>query len=294
MSDIKTMELSLFKTLWGHDGSLDEAVTACLEAGFAGIEAPAPLDQTERKTFFATLEKAGLEWIAEISTCTPPGTYVPEPDRSVEDHLASLEAGVRIALKGSPIFINTMAGYDAWPVSEAIRLFRGVVELEQKHGIAITVETHRGRPTFTPWATREILDAVPELKITCDFSHWCVVTERFILDDLPDLLSLVARHAHHIQPRVGYAQGPQVPDPRAPEHADALAAHLRWWDAVWDSMRDRGFGRVTMTPEFGPAGYLQCAPFTRTPAADLWEVNRWIAHHLSDRFHRRTSPLQAC
>ena len=284
------MKLSLFKTLWGHGGSLAEAGQLCHEAGFDGIEAPAPLDPQEREEFFGTLQSAGLDWIAEISTCTPPGIFVPTPGCSVEEHLASLDEGVRRSLGGKPLFINTMAGQDAWSAAGALRFHEGVVRLQDQHGIIISVETHRGRYSHNPWLFRDIMKRLPGLKITCDFSHWCVVTERLILDEEPEILNLAAKHAHHIQPRVGYAQGPQVPDPRAPEYEYAVAAHERWWDNVWDSMCARGFDEVTMTPEFGPDGYLQAAPFTQVPAADLWEVNRWIGHRLKGRFEKRYEP----
>ncbi|MEO8615450.1 MAG: TIM barrel protein [Luteolibacter sp.] len=280
------MELALFKTLWGHVGSLSEAISKCKEAGFQGIEAPAPLDLAKRVEFFEALESADLEWIAEVSTCTPPGFFVPLPGRSVEEHLQSLDEAVVRSLEGSPRFINTMAGYDGWSAADALRFHEGLVRLQDKHDIIISVETHRGRSTYSPWLTRDLLKALPELRITCDFSHWCVVSERLILDEFKDILELAALHAHHIQPRVGYDQGPQVPDPRAPEHAAALAAHERWWASVWDSMAARGFTRFTMTPEFGPDGYLQCAPFTRIPVASLWEINRWIGLRQRERFAR--------
>lgn len=278
------MELSLFKTLWGHEGSLDEAIGLCKDSHFQGIEAPAPIDPIERTAFFESMESANMQWIAEVSTCTATGYYVPLPKCSVEDHLTSLEESVILSKEGSPLFINTMAGYDAWSSDEALAFHQGVVALQDKHEIIISVETHRGRSTYSPWLTRDILLKVPELRITCDFSHWCVVSERLILDEEEEILALAAKHAHHIQPRVGYSQGPQVPDPRAPEYAEALNAHERWWTNVWDSMAARGFTHFTMTPEFGPDGYLQCAPFTQKPVADLWDVNQWIGHKQKERF----------
>ena len=280
------MKLSLFKTLWGHEGTVDEALSLCKEANFQGLEAPAPSDTAEREAFFASIQSAGMDWIAEVSTCTAPGFYVPMPKCSVQDHLDSLEASVIISKEGSPLFINTMAGYDAWSHDDAVAFHQGVVELQDKHEIIISVETHRGRSTYSPWLTHDILKKVPELRITCDFSHWCVVSERLILDEEEEILALAAQHAHHIQPRVGYDQGPQVPDPRAPEFADAVAAHERWWTAAWDSMAARGFTDFTMSPEFGPDGYLQCAPFTQEPVANLWEVNQWIGHKQRERFQQ--------
>ncbi|MGJ8678000.1 MAG: sugar phosphate isomerase/epimerase family protein [Akkermansiaceae bacterium] len=280
------MKLSLFKTLWGHEGSVDEALDLCKQSHFQGIEAPVPVDTTERAAFFQSLESSGMQWIAEISTCTPAGYYVPSPKHSVQQHLDSLEESVILSKEGSPLFINTMAGYDAWRAADALAFHQGVVELQDKHEIIISVETHRGRSTYSPWLTRDILKQVPDLRITCDFSHWCVVSERLILDEEAEILELAAQHAYHIQPRVGYNQGPQVPDPRAPEFAEALAAHERWWTTVWESMAARGMTNFTMTPEFGPDGYLQCAPFTREPVANLWELNQWIGHRQRDRFHQ--------
>ncbi len=281
------MKIELFKTLWGHDDSLEEALALAAEAGFSGIEGPVPAGEAERETFVRALEASGMHLIAEASTCTPAGTYVPTPGHSPAEHLSSLAAQVVTSLPARPRFINTMAGWDAWREEEALEFFRGLLDLEQQHGIAISAETHRGRPTYSPWLTKCLLAKLPDLKLTCDFSHWCVVSERLVLDEEPELLALAARHAFHLQTRVGYAQGPQVPDPRAPEHADALDAHERWWDVVWESMADRGFTSATMTPEFGPDGYLQCAPFTRQPVADLWEVNRWIAARQRTRFEEK-------
>ena len=67
-------------------------------------------------------------------------------------------------------------------------------------------------------------------------------------------------------------------------HATAVEAHLRWWRVVWESQKRRGFETVTMTPEFGPDGYLQCEPFTQKPVADLWELNVWTANRLRQEF----------
>ena len=91
---------------------------------------------------------------------------------------------------------------------------------------------------------------------------------------------------HHIQARVGYDQGPQVPHPAAPEHAAALDFHERHWEAVWRSQQARGYAVTTLTPEFGPDGYLHHLPFTDMPVADLWSLNQWIGQRQRQHFHR--------
>lgn len=281
------MNLKLFKTLWGHEGPLNDAIHQAQAAGFHGLEGMVPYHPAERESFLETLAGSGLELIAEISTCTDPGLYVPQPGKSPREHLASLEDGIVRSIEAKPRFINTMAGSDSWNADEAFEFFSGVLELERTHRIAISCETHRGRYTYSPWLTRDLLKQLPDLKITCDFSHWCVVSERLILDEDPTILELLAGHVYHIHSRVGYAQGPQVPDPRAPEYAAVLASHERWWDTLWDGMDRRGVGITTMTPEFGPDGYLQCQPFTRLPVADLWTINQWTAHRQLNRFKNR-------
>ncbi|MDF1737922.1 MAG: sugar phosphate isomerase/epimerase [Verrucomicrobiales bacterium] len=278
------MKLELFKTLWGHEGTLTEAITLCHEAGFSGIESPVPPDPGERKGFAAALEADNLGLIAEISTLTPAGLYVPLPHHSPQEHLDSLKEEIENALPACPRFINTMAGYDGWSFTEAMEFYAAVPALESEFDIPVSVETHRGRYFNSPWRVRDVLKEIPDLKITCDFSHFCVVTERLVLEEEPEILSLCASHAYHMHTRVGYSQGPQVTDPRAPESLEALLAHERWWDTIWNSQTERGFEVSTMTPEFGPDGYLHTLPFTEEPLGDLWEINAWIAHRQRDRF----------
>ena len=47
-----------------------------------------------------------------------------------------------------------------------------------------------------------------------------------------------------------------------------------------------------MTPEFGPDGYLQAAPFSGKPVADLDEINHWMATRQRERFAKRHSNRQ--
>jgi len=276
------MKLELFKPLWGHEGTIAEAVGQAAAAGFDGIEGPAPGGADAHREFFGAL--GDTPWIAEVCTCTPEGRYVPLPGRSAADHLESLAAGIERSLEGSPRFITTMAGWDGWSGDEAFRFLEGVLELEERFARPISVETHRTRWTFSPWNVRDAASRLPGLRWTCDFSHWCVVSERLVLDEEPELLALLARRFHHVHARVGYDQGPQVPDPRAPEHRGDLDAHLGWWRSLWSGARKSGRGVVTMTPEFGPDGYLHRAPFSGEPVAELWELNRWMAERLREEW----------
>ena len=274
------MQQKMFKTLWGFDGDYLKAAEEAVADGYDGIEGPVPQDAGVRNEFSAALRDAGLLYIQEI--CTG-GDYVPNRKASVEQHLQALEEGMSFGNELNPVLVTSMAGCDAWPESQSIDFFeRGLVIAEQL-GQTLCYETHRSRTLFNPWVTQRIVEALPQIKLTADFSHWCVVCERLIDSEI-DVIKAIDGNVHHIHARVGYDQGPQVPHPAAPEYAGALAAHQRWWELLWSSQQQRGYTMTTMTPEFGPDGYLHRLPFTDMPVGDLREINNWMLASERDHF----------
>lgn len=277
------MELHLYKTLWGHQGPYAAAADLAVNAGFQGLEGPLPNDPEVRKEFLAALESRNLSYIAEISTT---GFAVPDPGSTVREHLSAFERILSDSLIAKPVFFSTMAGSDLWDFRDSLDFLTRAWEISRRYGVQVGFETHRSRSLFHPIITRNLLAEIPEILLTIDFSHWCNVCERLVLDELPEILELCAERVLHIQPRIGYDQGAQVPDPRAPMYQHAVEAHLRWWRALWAGQRRRRFQNVTMTPEFGPDGYLQVDPFTQEPIADLWELNVWAGNRVKEEFHK--------
>jgi hypothetical protein len=102
-----------------------------------------------------------------------------------------------------------------------------------------------------------------------------------------EIIRLCAEHCIHIHARVGYEEGPQVPDPRAPEYERHLAAHERWWSMIWDAQEKRGVTESTLTPEFGAPDYLHTLPYSRMPVANLWDICNWQAERQKARFGAR-------
>jgi hypothetical protein len=275
------MNLKLFKTLWGHSGSYAAAADATIQAGFHGFEGPVPVDVERKAEFLDTLESRNLDFIAEISTT---GFAVPDPGSSVSDHLDAFERILVRSMEAKPIFYSSMAGSDLWEFRDSVDFFTRAWEIAQKYGVRVGFETHRSRSLFHPIISKNLLAETPPIELTIDFSHWCNVCERLVLDELPDVLALCATRVLHIQPRIGYDQGAQVPDPRAPMYQHFVEAHVRWWRALWKGQEKRGFQTVTMTPEFGPDGYQQVYPYTQKPVADLWELNVWTGHLMQREF----------
>jgi len=261
------MKLSLFASCWAFGG-----LSACVrevESGlFDGVEGPLPETPAQARE----LSRAGMPYIAEI--CSG-GSYAPASSVGFDSHFLDFRSQVTRALEAGALFCSCLVGSDSWPLPVAIDFYGRALEFGKQAGMELCFETHRSRPTFHPWVTAELLRALPALRLTCDFSHWCVVCER--LPDDESVLELAIDRARHVHARVGYAQGPQVPDPRAPEYEPELLAHEGWWRRIALLAAERGQHSLTVTPEFGPDGYLQQMPFSQRPVADLNELNRWMA-----------------
>ena len=277
------MRLDLFRSLWGYRGELRAACEAVRAAGLAGIETRLPLDPDGRAALAAQLADHGLDYIA---VCFTSGIVLPDQRATPARHLDDLDRLLAAAADLSPRFVNVLAGNDRWPLAAQVEFFGRALELATKHGQMCSFETHRARSLYSPWVTLDLIRQVPDLRFTSDISHWVVVCERLLDDAADDLAPFVSR-VHHIQARVGYDQGPQVPHPAAPEYAAALAFHEAHWAAVWRSQAERGYSVTTMTPEFGPDGYLHHLPFTDAPIADLAQLNAWMVDAQRAHFARR-------
>ncbi len=257
------MKLEVYRNLWGMCGPRRDLIGHLEEAGYTGIEAVLFSDQ-EAVELKEILPRHRLLFKAVLWTA----------GRSVEDHLASLQALLTRALPLEPVSISIIGGYDGWTDDEAFRYFDQALKVEDRTGLVFSHETHRNSILFHPGITSRLLAKFPELKLVCDFSHWVVTCER-LLDDQVDLIRECGRHATHLHVRVGTEQSPQVADIRSPEAAPYLLSFERWWATVWDEQATRGLAVTSFCPELGPPPYQPTLPYTGAPIADLVEQIEW-------------------
>ena len=274
------MKLTLVRHLWGidHTHGLNHYLPRWRDVGYTAVEGSLQLSP-DREAFLLFLETSGWSWIPQVFSrdFTPGGT--------VREHLDSVKKQIDECMTYNPLFFNAHSGSDSWSPAEAEDFYGAMLEMERGLGVPICHETHRLRYFGNPWTTRSILEKFPDLKLTCDFSHWVCVAER-LLEDCGDIIQLAAQHGHHLHARVGHEEGPQVSDPRAPEWARHLAAHEAWWDTIWSSQKQRGLAVTCLAPEFGPAPYLPLLPYTQAPVADLADICDWMARREALRFNQ--------
>jgi sugar phosphate isomerase/epimerase len=269
------MQLKLIRHLWGVDEPWDVCFPKFKADGYVGIETPL-IEQERQERFASLLQSHEFDYIAMAFT----------GGDSVSAHVKSFEQQFRRAIELGAVQLTAHTGLDRWSHRDAESFYREALQIERSHPkLPVAHETHRGRAFFSPWATRLLLEKFDALKLCCDFSHWVCVAERTSWDESDGaILRLCADRCIHLHARVGYAEGPQVPDPSAPEYADELAAHEVWWDAIWRSQRSRGAAASTVTCEFGPPGYLHTLPHTNVPVADLNSIVNWMSRRVRVRF----------
>lgn len=268
------------RAAWGlpvHWGSLDDAFVAALDRvvdqGFDAIEMWAPAAENDRVRLRKLLDERGLGLAIGAATA----------GRDADEHQQSLEELCRHAAPLEPLAIALHSGRDTFPHADNLAIVRRAVELEEQHGLTICHETHRGRACFCTNTTLPLLQDAPAMRLNADFSHWCCVHES-LLDDQPAAMERAILRSFHLHARVGFAEGPQVIDFRAPHYADALKAHLDWWDRIVDARRADRTETLVITPEFGPPPYQATDPETNQPLVDLDEQITAMREMLARRY----------
>lgn len=283
-----SIQLKKFRTLWGVNSSWEQTLRELQTAGCAGIEARVPLTLDEQQALASDIRAAELEYIAIVFSG---GDVIPKQQETPEQHLERLKERFDAAKQLQPLFVNLLAGNDRWPLAQQVDFLGKAHELAKCFELNCSFETHRATSLYSPWLTLEIIQQLPQLQFTADISHWIVVSERLLNDPCDDFTAFIDR-VHHIQARVGYDQGPQVPHPAAPEYQTALKFQQDFWQKIWRSQHRRGYQQTTLTPEFGADGYLHHLPFTNVPVADLWSLNAWMLYEEQQHFNEFLSSIE--
>jgi len=252
-------------------GTIEEQFSQIAMAGYDGIESAAE-EIADVEKFKALLNEYKLDFIPLIYT-------------EGRNHSASLGKLMWLASQYEPKKIIAHAGRDLWSFDDQMKFFEDALWAEKEFRIPIAHETHRRRPFFSPTNSLAIMQKLPELKVNADLSHWCCVTES-MLEDHSEALKLIGDRAIHIHCRVGYENGPQVPNPAAPEWAAHLAIFEEWWKLIIIAHKQRGETELTITPEYGPPSYMQTTPCENKPVADLWNVCLWSAERFRALFKK--------
>ena len=272
------MKIKYLCTMWGMDQTtLGVNLNLIKGAGFDGVEMQVPCDSVERDRLGSLLNEIGLDLVAQVRA----------EGSTVDEQIDFLEKELNSALGLNTLLTNVHCGKDYWPLAENIRVISIAQRLAGELGIKILHETHRARATFCTTSAMDIIDALPEIRFTADFSHWCCV-HNSLLQDQQDSVNRVIERSDYIHARVGSATSPQVTDPRATEWKGAVGAHVRWWERIAEHHKNNNSEFLPICSEFGPPDYMVTLPSTGKPIADQWDINCYMKEMLKERLGHLT------
>lgn len=255
--------LRVGNTLWGMvrlpmnaatEWTLDEKMSRTKEAGFEHIECW--LDEAGQREVPPLVERYGLK----LALGHRPNT--------VEDTLKLVETAAR--LKAQWVLCQPGTAYHS--LDDIVRIVRAGAQAAADNGLCYFVETHRNNFTETIPQTLQLIEAVPEIKITADFSHFVVVGEFYgwdgegALERMQPIIDKVA----HIHGRI--SNGEQVQVDVGDGSTDPARFFVKLWTAIftaWKKTAQPG-DIIPFSSELGPPRYAITLPDGRE-FSDRWE-----------------------
>ncbi len=242
--------LQVYQSLWSmqpHDASgevlpLDRVAGMVADAGYAGLAIDLGAADVEvAHAVRPHLEREGL---------TPLIVAFP---RSVE----SLRETLIMAQDFGAPYVNVVGQVFPLTVEGAIPIIRKWIEMSDQIGMPVHFETHRNCITNDLFATLSMLDAIPEMRLAADLSHYMVDREF----KLPlakrerDLMSRCLARADSFQGRIASRQQIQL-QIDFPQHAKWVTLFQEFWREGLADWRVRNAqGDVVFLCELGPPEY---------------------------------------
>ena len=247
---------------------------------FDGVEVYPLQTPWERPDLLRLLEETGMEFSLLHAEMTE-GKDFNRYKTALERNLYELAGYQTNSIK--PEFITSQTGREYYSKEQMAECFAICDRISKDISIPIIQETHRNKWSYAAHIVKDYLIEFPELKLALDLSHWVCVSESY-LEDQQEAIDLAIQHTVHLHARVGHTQGPQVTDPRAPENAEALSHHLKWWDKWVAHLKACEVSECTITPEFGPYPYMSYKTNSKDPIASQWNINCFMKDLLKERY----------
>ncbi|MEO0380849.1 MAG: sugar phosphate isomerase/epimerase [Pseudomonadota bacterium] len=257
--------LQVFQSLWSmqpHNASgdilpLDRIAGMVADAGYAGLAID--LGAADVEMAHAVRPHLQREELTPLIVAFP---------RSVE----SLHETLIMAQDFGAPYVNVVGQVFPLTVEGAIPVIRKWIEMSDDVGMPVHFETHRNCITNDLFATLQMLDAVPEMRLAADLSHY-IVDREFKLPLAKwerDLISRCLARADSFQGRVASRQQVQL-QIDFPQHARWVDLFQAFWREGFADWRTRNeTGDLVFLCELGPPEYAMTDASGRE-MSDRWE-----------------------
>ena len=258
------VSLKTYTSLWAmqpHDQtgtilSYDEVCYKVAEAGYDGMAIDLGAgDVAQAREVAPIMDKYGL---------TPLIVAFPKTIASLEDTLIMAKDF------GAP-FVDVIGQVTPLSVDGMIPVIRTWMEMADRIGMPVQFETHRNCITNDLFSTLCLIDAIPEMRLCADLSHF-VVDREFKLPMSRDEMNMISRileRADSFQGRVASRQQIQL-QLDFPQHQKWVELFKLWWREGLQSWLERNSdGDCLFLCELGPPEYAM------TDSNGVEMSNRW-------------------
>lgn len=254
--------LEVFQSMWAMERrrpdelewSPEEKVAMIAEAGYDGVDVVS--SDPIAANIGPLLRKAGL---AATVTAFP---------KAVDD----LQPAIELAQSLEARRLNIIGQVYPFTVEDGARYVRAWLEAGARAGLPVTIETHRDCITTDMLYTLQLMDAVPEMRLCADLSHFVVAREFSwpIQDEVHALIQKVMDRSDAFQGRIASREQIQL-QISFPQHQKWFELFQGWWRRGFQSWRKRAStnDRLNFLCELGPKEYA-------ITGADGYELSdRW-------------------
>lgn len=258
-------KLEIFQSLWAMEQRhpqkperpLEETFAMVADAGYHGmcldLDAEGIDDALESKPLF---EKYNLKCMAN---------GFPEKMKDMPSIIAT-------AKEFDCVMLNIISGVMPVSVAGAIPVIYRWMEQAEQAGMPLTFETHREGILNDLYYTLEVIDAIPELRICADLSHFVLDREFVAPISARDqgYINRVLDRADSFQGRIASREQIQV-QIDFPQHQQWVDIFKGWWKDGIRQWRTRNADDATLVflCELGPP------PYAITDANQLELSDRW-------------------
>lgn len=272
------MQIRYLCPYWGQEQTGPESfLQSVIAAGYNGIEID-PGGMQDLRHWITALKKIRAQHkdfvvVAQMVLGEQYGTF--------DQFREAMNQRLELLTSFDPLFINSHTGRDYFSFRENCTLIQLATDFSRQYKIPVYHETHRGRFSYALHRMPEYIALFPQLELVADYSHWCAVSES-MLSFQEDTLAQLTQHIRHIHARVGYEQGPQLPDPFASAYQPYLHRFTSWWQQILDHHQQQK--SFTICTEAGPVPYMPVNPDNGQPLADQWTININMLEYLQQAF----------
>jgi hypothetical protein len=225
----------------GHERSLEENVRMIVEAGYDGV-ATSFTDAASARRTGALLRSSGKAIEAQ---------WFPQ---TVDDLKPALELCTEIGVH----HLDIQPDIRPRKLADCIPLLEGWMRLAEEVDFPVYIETHRDRMTTDLYFVLDLLDAIPDVPLLADLSHFLVGREFAmpVSDENHRYIERVLDNSWAFHGRVASREQVQI-EISFPHHGEWLDLFLDWWEYGFRSWRRRAGANdsLAFTCELGPKPY---------------------------------------